>query len=57
MTARLEAAPNKGFFRRFAYWFSKRRYKKVLPPHLAVQLRKSFLNFAFVVGIVICTSG
>ena len=32
MTARVEPAPNKGFFRRFAYWFSKRRYKKVLKP-------------------------
>ena len=32
MTARLDSAPPKGPIRRFSYWFSKRRYKKVLKP-------------------------
>ncbi|MBW3595027.1 MAG: hypothetical protein KY391_05560 [Actinobacteria bacterium] len=32
MGARLGTAPNKGPIRRFSYWFTKRRYKKVLTP-------------------------
>jgi len=32
MTARIGTAPNKGAIRRFSYWFTKRRYKKVLTP-------------------------
>ncbi len=32
MAARVEAAPKEGLIRRFSYWFTKRRYKKVLAP-------------------------
>ncbi len=32
MAARIQAAPKKGVIRRFSYWFTKRRYKKVLAP-------------------------
>lgn len=32
MSARVAPAPNKGLIRRFSYWFTKRRYKKVLTP-------------------------
>lgn len=46
MSTRLEAAPNRGLIRRFSYWFSKRRYKRVLTP-VGVRAHDPYTLIAF----------
>ena len=46
MTARLEPAPSKGLIRRFSYWYSKRRFKKVLTP-VAIRAHDPYSLVAF----------
>ncbi len=46
MTARIHPAPNKGIVRRFSYWFTRRRFKRVLTP-IAVRAHDPYSLVAY----------